>query len=72
MNFLIIGGAGYIGSHVAKDLMKESHGVVVLDNLSKGHRQAVKGSWMVEKARSTTSDARTGILSGRSSTLPAR
>ncbi len=37
MNFLIIGGAGYIGSHVAKDLMKESHGVVVLDNLAETH-----------------------------------
>ena len=42
MRILVIGGAGYIGSHVAKDLVKESHGVVVLDNLSKGHREAVQ------------------------------
>jgi len=43
-DFLIIGGAGYIGSHVVKGLMKQGHEVVVLDNLSKGHRGAVKGS----------------------------
>jgi len=41
--FLIVGGAGYIGSHVCRELTKEGYGVVVLDNLSKGHRQAVGG-----------------------------
>jgi len=43
-SFLIVGGAGYIGSHVVKELMNQGHKVVVLDDLSKGHRQAVKGS----------------------------
>jgi len=42
--FLIIGGAGYIGSHVVKGLVNQGHEVVVLDDLSKGHRGAVKGS----------------------------
>jgi UDP-glucose 4-epimerase len=41
---LIVGGAGYIGSHVVKELVNQGHEVVVLDDLSKGHQQAVKGS----------------------------
>jgi UDP-glucose 4-epimerase len=40
-NFLIIGGAGYIGSHVVKELLSAGHQAVVLDNLSRGHRRAV-------------------------------
>ena len=40
--FLIVGGAGYIGSHVSKELAEQSCEVVVLDNLSKGHRQALR------------------------------
>ena len=42
--FLIVGGAGYIGSHVVKELVDQGHRVVVLDDLSTGHREAVKGS----------------------------
>ncbi len=41
MNILVTGGAGYIGSHTVKELIKNSHHVTVLDNLSKGHRKAV-------------------------------
>lgn len=44
MRFLIVGGAGYIGSHVVRELTRQGHGAVVLDNLAKGHRQAVVGS----------------------------
>lgn len=36
MKVLVIGGAGYIGSHVAKALMKSGHRVRVFDNLSSG------------------------------------
>lgn len=36
MNVLVIGGAGYIGSHVVKELMKNGHSVTVFDNLSSG------------------------------------
>ena len=42
MMILVVGGAGYIGSHLVKELVKEKE-VVVLDNLSTGHRWAVDG-----------------------------
>ncbi len=41
MRFLVTGGAGYIGSIVTVQLLEDGHEVVVLDNLSKGHRRAV-------------------------------
>jgi UDP-glucose 4-epimerase len=41
MNVLVTGGAGYIGSVICDQLLAEGHVVVVLDNLSKGHRDAV-------------------------------
>lgn len=41
MNVLVTGGAGYIGSVVVEELLRAGHRVVVLDNLSRGHRQAV-------------------------------
>lgn len=36
MKVLVIGGAGYIGSHVVKELMAKNHEVTVFDNLSSG------------------------------------
>jgi UDP-glucose 4-epimerase len=39
--FLIVGGAGYIGSHMVKHLASHGHDVVVLDDLSSGHRKSV-------------------------------
>ncbi|MCQ2611346.1 MAG: UDP-glucose 4-epimerase GalE [Treponema sp.] len=39
MNVLVIGGAGYIGSHVVKELMNKGHKVTVFDNLSSGLKQ---------------------------------
>lgn len=36
MKVLVVGGAGYIGSHVVKELMKAGHTVTVFDNLSSG------------------------------------
>ncbi len=44
---LVVGGAGYIGSHMVKDLVARGERVVVLDNLSLGHRAAVRGAELV-------------------------
>ena len=41
MRVLVTGGAGYIGSVVAEELLRGGHEVVVFDNLAKGHRDAV-------------------------------
>ncbi|MBU4396250.1 MAG: NAD-dependent epimerase/dehydratase family protein, partial [Proteobacteria bacterium] len=38
MNILICGGAGYIGSHMAKMLAAQNHKITVFDNFSTGHR----------------------------------
>ncbi len=42
MKVLVVGGAGYIGSHMVKMLVKAGHDVVVLDNLSTGFRELVQ------------------------------
>ncbi|MCC8052226.1 MAG: UDP-glucose 4-epimerase GalE [Clostridiales bacterium] len=42
MAILVCGGAGYIGSHINKQLHKESYETVVFDSLIYGHREAVK------------------------------
>lgn len=44
MNILVTGGAGYIGSHAVAALKEKGCGVVVVDNLVKGHADAVKGT----------------------------
>ncbi|MYL62036.1 UDP-glucose 4-epimerase GalE [Bacillus hwajinpoensis] len=41
MAILVTGGAGYIGSHTVMYLQEQNEDVVVLDNLTKGHEQAV-------------------------------
>lgn len=43
MNILVVGGAGYIGSHMVKMLLAQGHATVTLDNLSGGYRDAVPG-----------------------------
>ncbi|WP_290653025.1 UDP-glucose 4-epimerase GalE [Aquisalimonas sp.] len=44
---LVTGGAGYIGSHVARQLVQRHERVLVLDNLSTGFREATEGSELV-------------------------
>jgi len=41
MKVLVTGGAGYIGSVVTEELVKDGHQVIVYDSLYKGHREAV-------------------------------
>ncbi|MFC2088814.1 UDP-glucose 4-epimerase GalE [Calditrichota bacterium] len=43
-NILVIGGAGYIGSVVVEQLIKSGYEVIVVDNLSRGHRSSVDKS----------------------------
>ncbi len=44
MKVMVSGGAGYIGSHAVRQLKKAGYEPVVFDNLSKGHKEAVKDS----------------------------
>lgn len=57
MSILVVGGAGYIGSHMVKRLIEQGQEVVVVDNLSTGHRKAVD-----EKARFYEGDIRNHVF----------
>lgn len=48
MNVLVVGGAGYVGSQVVRSLKAAGHSVVVLDNLSRGHRSSVGETPLIE------------------------
>ncbi|TWT52877.1 UDP-glucose 4-epimerase [Rubripirellula amarantea] len=47
MNVLVVGGAGYIGSHAVRLLTDAGHNVTVYDNLSRGHAAAVPEGMLV-------------------------
>src|SRR5438309_918999 len=47
MRILVIGGAGYIGSHAVRLLLGRGHDVWVYDNLSLGHRAAVPADRLI-------------------------
>ena len=47
MNVLVVGGAGYIGSHMVRLLDRKGHRVVVLDNLTTGFQPAVKSGELI-------------------------
>jgi len=45
---LVTGGAGYIGSHVVRELLRQNRKPAVFDNLQTGHRTAAKGALFIE------------------------
>ena len=55
---LVIGGAGYIGSHMVLDLLRAGYPVVVFDNLSRGHRELIPGGEFVSGDMGNPEDLR--------------
>jgi UDP-glucose 4-epimerase len=55
---LVVGGAGYIGSHMVLDLLRAGYPVVTLDNLSRGHRELLPGGDFVEGDLGNPADLR--------------
>lgn len=47
MRILVVGGAGYIGSHTVRLLLERGHDVWIYDNLSSGHRAAVPADRLI-------------------------
>jgi UDP-glucose 4-epimerase len=45
MKYLVTGGAGFIGSHITEALIEQNHEVVVLDDLSSGHKKNLSNVW---------------------------
>lgn len=46
-NILVVGGCGYIGSHMADELARSGYTPIILDNLSKGHREAALNAELI-------------------------
>lgn len=65
MKYLVIGGAGYIGSVTVRRLLQAGHDVVVLDDLSTGHRAAVSaGAILVEGSYGNAADLARALAHG--------
>jgi len=64
-NVLVAGGAGYIGSVTAAQMLRDGHQVVVYDNLDRGHRQAVAPGAEFVEADLADSETLTRVLRER-------
>jgi UDP-glucose 4-epimerase len=62
MNILVTGGAGYIGSVVVEELIRDGHTVTVYDNLSKGHRESISPGAAFVHAELLDSETMTATL----------
>ena len=65
MRVLVTGGAGYIGSHMVVALRRAGHEVVVVDDLSAGHRDAVPAGVELVEADVADRARVTGVLRAR-------
>lgn len=62
MNILVTGGAGYIGSHAVKALIEAGHAVTVIDNLGRGHREAIHTDAAFHQLDIRNTDALTDVM----------
>lgn len=65
VHVLVVGGAGYIGSHMMKALARVGHRAVAYDNLSTGHRDAVLYGDLIEGDLADTDLLRSTLRAGR-------
>jgi UDP-glucose 4-epimerase len=65
MRILVVGGAGYIGSHCVLECLREGHEVVVLDDLRAGHREAIQDVELIEGSTHNPSTLRSAFEAHR-------
>ncbi len=65
MRVLVTGGAGYIGSHALRAVLRSGHEPIALDNLSRGHREAVPPDVPLVELDVRDTDALTEVLTQR-------
>ncbi|MGA2620518.1 MAG: UDP-glucose 4-epimerase GalE [Thermoguttaceae bacterium] len=65
MNVMVAGGAGYIGSHAVKQLIEAGHQVLTVDNLYRGHRQALHPQAEFQQLDLADTAALSGLLASR-------
>ncbi len=69
MRTIVTGGAGYIGSETVRQLVGAGHDVVVVDNLSTGHRGALGGGAALVEAAVADREALDAVLPGADAVL---
>lgn len=62
MKFLVLGGAGYIGSHFVYEARLKGHECLVFDDLSRGHKQALLGCAKLVKANILDTDQLSDVV----------
>ncbi len=70
--YLITGGAGFIGSHLAEALMTDGHAVRVLDNFSSGRAENLPSGVELIRADVTRQEAVSDAMDGRRRLLSSR
>lgn len=64
-SILVTGGAGFVGSHMVKQLVRDGHRIRVLDNLSTGHEDAVLGQRLLKVDLRDKTTVRRELQNGR-------